>query len=372
MWTDANRHSITTMKFLASLRQVIDRAGWGKPKFSSALKELPFFFGTPLRTYLFDAYPTGILWPVPSFEEELCTYVINFSFPLSKEGANANRHVRNEPFLGWTHWKATQFLEIDDHLAAVKGVAPQELGNHLGGCLEEGKYVTCRLDKFYIPGSPQYRQTHLSHQILLIGYDRQKHLFSCVDYLEKGGFGRFALPASCVAEGIASDAVTPIMVRVIRINRAMPRRGISLPVLRGQILDYLNARRSAPAYAQNYVPEFTDVVYGRAAYGRMAQYLSSCVESKKAIDLRTTRLMLERQRVMKLRLSLLDQSRDLARTSVVSSLQERCEQNANLLHMLAMGYTQHQPANLERMLAAVRGLATAEADLYTELLQRLP
>lgn len=58
----------------------------------------------------------------------------------------------------------------------------------LHSMIDDGNYITCLMDEYYIPGRKSYQKKHFAHGVMIYGYDDEKELVCVAGYGVNGHF----------------------------------------------------------------------------------------------------------------------------------------------------------------------------------------
>jgi hypothetical protein len=334
--------------------------------FSPGFAPLPFYFDTPVRAYLFDAYPGGILWHRPGFIAELCAGSLNLIFPFAKFSDGRLHKVRSDPYMGWSDWERRGFVTLKSFFAELKDGDERAFVACLSQHLEQGHYLLLHPDEYHIPGQVRFGFLHKAHPILVIGYDPGSNCFACAGYHTTGEFCQYPISASDLRNGLRSSA-PGVGAVAIAVHENRPPRRIDSEAICSQIDDYLSARFSSRSWAgsDQMITPAAYGAFGVAAYPHISRYLVSGLSRRRSLDLRPTRVLWERQLLMKFRLELCIGHKAAWRP--LEQIRLRSEQAAHRLHWMLTAHARGIASTPEAVKALIDIVAESERSVMAGL-----
>lgn len=359
------------------------RSGITAPAAHSSL--LPFNFDPPSRSYLYSALPLGIITREEGLRGPALNHHLQLFFPASKLKAGGhNGHVRFLPGVGPTQFAQLGYYSMearyhDDVIAS----RPTDLIHECADLLAQGAYLRAIINEFFIPGSTRYMKKHHRHDILLIGYSRERKTFQYVAYQSDGSLAVNEVPACVLIEGmhlrrygVFKEAV-PVALEIIRLRTESPA-AINRDLIKVQLQEYLsgvdNVAKYHPGGAFS-IPGVGGVVLddpagycGVRVYDCYETYFRFCSSFAHRIDLRATRVLMEHKAMIKLTLVAL-----FTGTNAITAV-ERFDAVIALtrkLHLTAFALSQHPDrARVDSLISISRDIRGSEESLLSDLLGR--
>jgi|GEM_PF-6001663 len=307
---------------------------------------LPFELDVPLRTFLTDAYPLGILWNVTSFKEWVLHFNVNLAFCVPQHGFDEiplTHHLLFPiPRNNLIHWREMGFLDFHVYdFEFLEAYQDNDLLEFLSTQLTEGRYLLIYSDEYYL--SLRRLSTHFRHQALIVGLSTRTGSFLIAGYDQAGEYKFMSRPFDAVISALKSTSTKerPFLI-TISSKQTTPQAEV-LPALIGQQLDdYLNARPSSTQYPWidmaepwRVYPANSELVFGMACYDEVAKYLALRGNRAKEIDPRCTRLLWEHKKLMSLRLEYLAAVVTAPGMKDMQLAYKDVEKAARLIHHLA-------------------------------------
>jgi amino acid adenylation domain-containing protein len=311
---------------------------------------LPFELNVPLRTFLSDAYPLGILWKKTSFREWFLHFNVNLAFRAPEDGFDgiplAHHLLFPVPTTNLAHWREMGFLDFHVYdFEFVQAYDDNELLRFLSSQVREGRYLLVYGDEYYL--SRRDRSTHIRHETLIVGLSEETGSFLTAAYDEAGEYKFMAQRFEAVIRALKSPYTDerPFLISILP-KEDIPQAEVAPDLIGRQIDDYLNSRPSATQYpwievAENWRrhPVKSQLTFGLACYDEIARYLAFYFERPKEIDPRCTRLLWEHKKLLALRVDYLADAIAHPALKDMKLEYKEVEKTARLVHQLAcVGY----------------------------------
>ena len=225
---------------------------------------LPIDHKPMVRNYLRHAYPFSILQAsrMDKAERILLNEYIDLVYFPSFDWLD----FHNDLYDAWNQF-AIRVMTKD--LLAVNGL---NVISYLLNALKIGYYCEIWPDTYYIRGKPGYHRTHMTHGLLLYGYDAEKRCFIALSYTARGLYNTLLVPLKQVAEGCASPYCGGMTLLRAQAGTKVP---YSFREICEKLLDYLHSvchddghRYSVPSANQfvqyNAALQFASLFKGKA------------------------------------------------------------------------------------------------------------
>lgn len=194
---------------------------------------------------------------LPIEEKPLIRNYLRHAIPLSVLAADrkskAELVVLNSyidvVFRPWYHW-----FDYDNHLYDAWNcitccrlnremivAAKINVADYVLQGLHEGYYSDLWLDTYYIPGKPAYGKRHLSHWVLIYGYESETHCFCALSYTNTGHYERLDVYADDLLKACSTDHFTWIdLLKVNKIEPIVYKKNLIAGKLRGYVQSEYN------------------------------------------------------------------------------------------------------------------------------------
>lgn len=170
-------------------------------------------------------------------------------------------------------------------------------------CLSEGKYVYLNLDEFFVPNRPAYQNYHMTHDVLVIGFDEEQKYFSILGYTEEHVFDKTTISFADFEVAYASlDQIENDCHQIYLYEYNKEGHYSFQPGLVAEAVeDYLLSRNTARKYGALAEPEH-DLVFGLNTYPVLAAHVEHIAANPNdPIDIRLLHLLWEHKHFMTLR-----------------------------------------------------------------------
>jgi hypothetical protein len=282
--------------------------------------QLSFETDTILRSYVYTAYPVGILLARGMDVDQLCPHYLQLLFPDSKLTAAGRQrsHVRFFPAYRIEHLAALGYFATREWTSHAIDRPHALIIGDLVRVLESGRYLLVRANEAYMPGSRNFLRVDHRHGFLITGYTPRQRCFVGPAYGTDGEFRLREVPAMFMAEAIrnARGGVVGTYNETRQVIEVEPTSTAAAPVNPAQILarlrDYVRGIDNAHKYLggaftppplMNALPAYYDGhdrqgTYGTRIYDSFRRYLSVVIADAGALDLRATRVLMDHKHMM--------------------------------------------------------------------------
>lgn len=169
-------------------------------------------------------------------------------------------------------------------------------------CLSKGVYLYLNLDEYYVPSRSAYQNYHMTHDVLIHGFDTDQKSFSIIGYTNENVFDKSTVSFADFETAYASLDHIENDCHQIYLYEFNKEGAYSFnPVLVAEgIEDYLLSRNTAHKFAGLAEPE-QDLVFGMNTYPVLAAYHEHLIKDDEYIDIRLLHLLWEHKNCMALR-----------------------------------------------------------------------
>jgi hypothetical protein len=355
------------------------------PVSSGQSLSLPFDTKTVLRSYLYSAYPAGILSAGRGIPAIVLSYHVQLFFPDTKlTDVGRNRaHFRFFPGMGFDQFAALGCFRISQHEVDSPGVrASGELVQLTRACLEKGHVVFIYIDEYFVPGTKCHSVRHHRHPLLIVGCDESSKELIGVTYRADEQLGTVKVSFGSYIEGIYSRAgrITgryhdATVFKEIAVAEGTPDRFDGKAYLERLASYYTGSDDSARYLSGGWSvpnPETAGQVYwdvpstegafGISIYAAWKKYLTAVMTNRVDCDMRATRVLMDHKELMTRALALIFGT--AASSGAVASGCAQLRQLATAIHQNAFLWNRMKGEPIGRqMLSAVEQLEAKEKDL---------
>lgn len=186
--------------------------------------------------------------------------------------------------------------------------------------VNEGKYVECCVDEYYIPNREAYKTYHFIHNLLIYGYDDNKKLFYTAGYDENGKYTADTLSYKIFRASL------PGKFNILKFRDDMNCE-LCPSYIQRQLMQY---NGEIPADPVGSYPAAGRTI-GIYAVDSLMDYIQNCVSSGEEADMRPTGILYNHRRLMCERMELMEKA-GFADTEALNSAKDQlklCEMLKN-------------------------------------------
>lgn len=132
-------------------------------------------------------------------------------------------------------WESIDYNKITRDVLTANSI---NVAEYIINGLKSGYYSDIWLDTYYIPGKPGYGQKHMSHGILIHGYDSVTQSFIALTYTDKGQYQELVVSIKAVV--LACDSKYFSHINLIRSNKCAIVK-YDIHNIRNNLNNYINS-----------------------------------------------------------------------------------------------------------------------------------
>ena len=249
----------------------------------------------PIKCFMHHALPLGAFWDEDD-PEIMNWFCMNYNYIFAGTGSQNNfisffANFSSIPFL---QKREIYGDELENYLADHSFPAFVQM------MIDNGNLVEVIADMSYMP-RVDFKQKHMMHEMLILGYDDEKDTFIIQDYFEYT-FRQIEVPQAQIVpyENCAYYGDNVVMMLYRKKTNVFPfdKRGFLL-----QLSDYYNSVNpfGRVGFVHGTYFEPWERVFGMEVYDRMKEY----IESSGFLDFRALRVVQEHFNAMKMKLNYL-------------------------------------------------------------------
>lgn len=165
--------------------------------------------------------------------------------------------------------------------------------------IEKGYYVYLFVDEFYIPGRTLYNSTHVTHDILIHGYDHENRLLYVSGFNKSVVYGQWTIPYDDLVKGYHMADISGFKNMIVRMkyNDLFQDFNSLFPIYES-ITDFLQSRNSSERFREVCPPLDTDYVFGLNIYENLISYLAEVLLGNYTLNVMPFHIIFEHKRVM--------------------------------------------------------------------------
>lgn|GEM_PF-6260463 len=168
---------------------------------------------------------------------------------------------------------------------------------YIEASIEKGYYIYLFVDEFYIPGRTLYRSTHVTHDILIHGYDHENKLLYVSGFNKSVVYGQWAIPYDDLVKGYHMADISGNKNIIVRMKyNDVSQNFNSLFPIYESITDFLQSGNRSERFQET--PLETDYVFGISIYENLISYLAEVVLGNYTLNVMPFHIIFEHKRVM--------------------------------------------------------------------------
>ena len=304
---------------------------------------------------------------------------LRHAFPLSVIGAHrkdkADMIVLNDyidvVFRPWYHyfdfdnhlytsWPELESCRLDRCFINSSGLSITNIVLH---SLCAGYYADLWLDEYYIPGKSGYNKKHLSHAVMIYGFDKTKNVFLGISYDDKGHYRVFEIIPDDICKACSTEYF--MSLQLIKSNLKQPAN-YNEEIILSKLLRYITSEYAFDNTKYNKYDEHQYVNY--AASLKYLEYLEETIEKEKSIYIVALYNFLEHKKCMSWRLNYIVSRRNI-NTNIFSRYEQETYETAEKILNLALIYIKTKNNKIvPRMIQLIEHMNVLEKDMITQLL----
>lgn len=305
----------------------------------------------PIVGYLHHAYPLSVLRNHPNYEEWLCNNYIQIYCP--KEILNSD--IPNPVLLNfiWT-WldKNPLFDYIEVTPAVFNNFFKQQ--NYIKTLLKEAidhdYCIYTFVDDFYMNKRLVFQKKHLTHELLIFGYDEKKDVLHTVGFNEKLEYSYEKLNAGEFKNAFIQKQENLNHLHLIKAKTHM-EYPLDIPRIISLLQQYLDGENTH-AKDGSYVHD-DGFGYGIKIYGCLLEYLNMLKEKKVPCDIRAFHILWEHKKCMMDRMRYFIKNKKCNELKEISKDYHEVEEKAQYTRNLLIKYSIKQDNSILQKISAI-------------------
>jgi len=267
-------------------------------------RTLSFNSRPPIRSYLHHAYATGILGNA----DELFNRYIDLEVRINDPYSGFTHFFDYYPWTNIEHFASQGLCTLREYPAGFfENQTPSQLISILHEFLKKDFFIEAYVDEHYLPTSAFFGKRHISHALLLTGFDDNRKEFLAATYRHDHKFGVFPISERNVAFAIMNQPklnayyTSKKAFRLIHVED--PCGSVSKAKVAEQIFNFLHPDPAGAFVAARFKdPAFVGSVKGLFVYEFIERHIRDAEDGAQEIDMRIMRTIWERTRIMRLRI----------------------------------------------------------------------
>ncbi|WP_019912661.1 hypothetical protein [Paenibacillus sp. HW567] len=323
----------------------------------------------PILGYQFFAFPLSI---VLAHDKSLPWFYSNFI-----QICYDRRPDPPVPFTFYIHdHTLNPWLHVERLQRGTMGIIKRNIVDFIRDCLDDGLYCNLNVDEYFIPEREVYRKSHLSHDVLIHGYDVQEQTFQLTGFTDKHTFASTSVRFTDFEQAYHNIDVIDHQAVCDRIflykwNEA-GQYDFDLTLVQETLEDYLLSRNTSNRFRMVASP-WDHCDYGMKTYDALLEYFGQLLNGQAAFDIRHIHSVWEHKRLMSARISYMKEHSEqliFSDDELASSMElERLALNAR--NLMLKYYLHSNPESVTRIMRYLEEIAAKEKLFIKKLLDQL-
>lgn len=279
--------------------------------------QLPIDLNPMARNYLRHAFPLSVIQADKKDKAEriLLSDYIEVIYKPWCNWFDYHNHL-------YEYWESIDYRRLSKDILDANQINVVE---YIINGLTIGYYSDIWLDTFYIPDKPGYGKRHMSHGILVYGYDSTTYSFCALSYTDKGQYQELSVPVQAVALACTNKFF-------VYINLIRSRKGSIVEYDVHKIRDKLNNYINSICFDDNtrYSKKSSQQYYGYDACKKFEENTQKQAENDKYIHTTALYGYSEHKRLMMWRIQYINEYENLH----ISKLREITEKYIRMAEQL--------------------------------------
>ncbi|WP_167957228.1 BtrH N-terminal domain-containing protein [Anaerosporobacter faecicola] len=332
---------------------------------------------SPIITFLYDANPLSIL---SAHGDTYFEWLISNYIQL-----NANKDIIKAKsvfleFYGPQAWESP-FLYKQIILRSTFVESGLKIHDFIKFYIDQGYYIYCEADDYYIPDRLPYQNLHLVHDMFVYGYDDIERVYYILGYNNKFTYAQSTCSYTTFEKAFYSESMNDVVntwADNIRLLKYKPYQyKFNMKLVKHLLSEYLSGQNSYETYNRFDEPR-CDRVYGIEVYDKVLQHLTLVEENNKSdnkkkdiyLDNHIFRLLMEHKKLMMMRMEFIN-NRFVDISNLINAYKQ-VEQIASKSHGIAIKYWSNESlVYIEKLKQNITLIKKLECNILKDLLEKL-
>lgn len=249
-------------------------------------------------------------------------------------------------------------------------ITGQDIVDFVKNALDNQYYVYLNVDEYHIPERSNFHKKHISHDVLVYGYDLENNTFDVLGFNDKTIFKNSKVRFSEFRHSFASLDIIENNCHQIYLYQYNPHGTYSFntELVIETLEDYLFSRNTSKKVSM--LTEEWDRHYGMDSYKQLNNYYQGLLNNDLYIDVKFTHILWEHKKVMGLRAKYMCDLGLITEELVEAAL--KIEDQALVLRNLFIKYSMtHKKNIIFKMIEMTHSLQKEEEQLIKNIINQL-
>ncbi|KWX70218.1 hypothetical protein AMQ84_29465 [Paenibacillus riograndensis] len=323
----------------------------------------------PIWGYQFFAFPLSI---VLAHDKSLPWFYSNY--------IQVCYDKRSDPPIPFTFYihdhTLNPWLHVERLQRGTMGIIKRNIVEFIRDCLDEGMYCNLNVDEFFIPEREVYRKSHLSHDILIHGYDLEEQTFQLMGFTDKHNFASTSVRFTDFEQAYHNIDVIDHQAVCDRIFlykwNESGQYDFDLTLVQETLEDYLLSRNTSARFRMVASP-WNHCDYGLKTYASLLHYFEQLLNGHTGFDVRHIHSLWEHKSLMTARIRYMQGLTQplISSDDVLASAMELERLALNARNLMLKYYLHNTPQSLVRIMGYLEEIAAKEKLFMEKLLDHL-
>jgi hypothetical protein len=295
-------------------------------------------YETPIAGYLHHAFPLSIMPGHPDFQPWFYSNYIQLY--CSKDFTQLDCPLNFYFYQDYNHYPLLECNRFNRELLGEKWNFYQAIQH----AIDKGYYIVCFVDEFYIPGSRFFSKAHVSHDLMIYGYDTEHHTLHIAGFLDHK-YSTSTIAFEDFHEAFLhadwNDLEYVKYFYLIKRNEDVSY-AFNIELTIHSLEDYLSAdTRSHTTFFYSYKP----IAFGVDVYTYLVKSVKDATERQGTADIRPIHILWEHKKIMADRLSYLVRQHYISQKDLYAGFKNVVDAVNNLRVALLKSRATMKPVN---------------------------
>lgn len=282
------------------------------------------------------------------------------------------------PFTFYIHdYTLDPWLHVERLQRSTMSIIKRNIVDFVRDCVLDGYYVNLNVDEHFIPERSVYHKSHLSHDVLIHGYNPQEETFQLLGFTDKQTFASTSVSLRDFEQAYANidhiDDHQAVCNRIFLFKwNESGRYDFDLTLVQETLEDYLLSRNTSTRFRM-VSPPWNHCAYGMETYSCLQQYYEQLLDGKTSYDVRHVHSLWEHKKVMASRIKYMQEQTPYLDESdhLLASFEELERKALNARNLMLKYYMKKETETLVKIMNYLEEMEAQERVSIEKLLEVL-
>lgn len=317
-----------------------------------------------IKSYQFIAFPLSIIEQYNESKKWLYNNFIQLAYDKNK-----NSPV---PFCFYMFdYTINPYLDVIKLTRGIRSLVDFNIIKFAEKAIENEYYLYLNVDEYFIPNRRSYNHQHLSHDILVYGFDKKRQVLKVLGYDKYMRFASSEVPYDEFMNAFTNlDKIKNDCEQICLFKTKIEQYEVNGDIIKERLIDYVESKNTSQQYADLKVP--WERSYGLSTYDSITADLVDVKRNPlKKIDPRNTLIILEHKKLMKERAEYLF-SNGIVNQEIDLLAYAELQELSRIIHLLCLKYNiKRDVLIIEDIMKMIHTLKVKEEHTYCKLIESL-